>query len=90
MKNEVMLQRMRALLGQQFRFRGGVWTLVEVLRDEACLVLRGAPADQQIQPDQFGRPLRRVGPLASIPVLAQDGNALSPELLDLLAARISP
>jgi len=90
MHNEVMFQRMRALLGHRFRFRGGIWTLVEVLTDEACVVIRGAPAAQQIQLDQFGRPSRRAGPVASIPVLSDNGDALSPELLDLLSARVLP
>jgi len=88
MQNEAIIQRTRALLGHRFRYRGGIWTLVEVLADEACVVIRGAAVSQQIQLDQFGRPLRRIGSLATIPVLPQDGEALSPELLDLLSARV--
>jgi len=90
MQDEAIFQRLRALLGQRFRFRGSVWTLIEVLTDEACVVLRGAPADQRIQLDQFGRPQRRAGALQRVPVLSEDGQALSPELLDLLGTRVPP
>jgi hypothetical protein len=80
---------MRGLLGKRFHFRGGSWMLIEVLADEASIVLRGSPAENRIQLDQFGRPLRRVGPLASIPILSTDGERLSPELLELLSAPIT-
>lgn len=90
MQDEAIFQRIRALLGQRFRYQGGIWTLIEVLADECCVVIRGTSDGQQIQPDQFGRPLRRIGALVCIPVLSQDGEALSPQLLDLLAARVQP
>jgi len=90
MQNEAIFQRMRALLGQRFRYRGSDWTLVDVLADEACVVIRGAQMEHPIQLDQFGRPLRRIGPWASVPILSQEGDALSPELLDLLSARVAP
>ena len=86
MDNQTIFQRMRALLGQRFSFQGRFYTLVEIMRDEACVVLRGD--ERLIQLDQFGRPLRRGGELQMIPVFSVDGEALSADLLELLASRV--
>ncbi len=88
MDNQTIFQRMSMLLGERFSFRGQVFTLIEILADEACLVLRGNGREEPIQLDQFGRPLRRTGALEMVPVFTADGEALSEEMLELLAARV--
>jgi hypothetical protein len=89
MDNQTIFQRMRTLLGARFSFRGDVYTLIEILADEACVVLRGNGREEPIQLDQFGRPLRRAGALEIVPVFAADGEALSEDMLELLASRVS-
>ena len=88
MDNQTIFQRMRTLLGERFNLGGQVYTLIEILADEACVVLRGNGREEPIQLDQFGRPSRRTGTLEMVPVFAADGEALSEELLELLASRV--
>ena len=88
MENQTIFQRMRMLLGERFNFRGQIFTLIEILADEACVVLRGNGPEEPIQLDQFGRPLRRSGALEAVPVFAADGEALSEDMLELLASRV--
>ena len=84
MEDESIIARIRALIGKRFLHQGEDCTVVEVLADGNVVVLRGTPRSSRIQRDQFGRPLRRAGKTWEIPIFADNGEHLSPELLELL------
>jgi hypothetical protein len=86
LNDEEFFRRLRILIGRRCRHLGYLCTLVEVLEREATVILRCEEALPPIQADQFGQPLRRAAETRQVPVLDDDGENLSAEILDLLTA----
>lgn len=85
MDDQEFLHRLRKLIGRRCRHLGQCCTLIEILGEEAEIVLRCEGGIAPIQTDQFSQPFRRAVETRQIPLLDEDGENLSAELLDLLA-----
>ena len=82
--DNLLLERMRSLIGSHFTYLQRDWILVEVLRDEGELILSALQGSAPIQPDQYGQPSRRVTENLSISVFSEDGESLSEDVMMLL------
>lgn len=88
MSQDSLHRRLRALIGNRFRYAGDTWVLIEVLTDADAVVLRNvAPAPGPVQSDLYGAPLRRAQETLTLPVSGDDGG-YSDELGALLRQRI--
>ncbi len=79
---------LQGLIGKRFRYRGELWTVVEVLHTEDALVI--APQDSHpappIQADQYGNAKRRCAHCLTLPLSdPEDPDRYSPEVMELLA-----
>ena len=90
MDHATILRRMQSLIGKRFRYHGQTWALVDVLDEEGGVVLRNLDGGRPIQADQFGRASRRADETWLVPVFSADGDVLSEDLTELLAARVRP
>ncbi len=79
-------QRMRKLIGRRCRHLNRSCTLLEVLADNAMLVLRCEDGASPIQSDQFGQPLRRAIETLQVPIFDVDGETFSADAIELLAS----
>lgn len=89
MTSDILIQRLRTLTGQCFRYLDSDWYLIEVLGQEDVLVLRqrnGATA--QVQTDQYGQPNRRAQQTLTLPLSDGEHGGYSEEVLALLAGRL--
>ena len=86
LNDQEFTRRLRKLIGRRCRHLGHSCTLIEVLAEEALLVLSCEEGTAPIQADQFGQPFRRAGETRQIPLLCGDGENLSDEALELLAS----
>ena len=84
--DDEILTRMRGLIGRHFDYLGERWTLIEVLADDGTVVLCRANA-ATIQADQYGRANRRCAETMMVPILSDDGETLSSQLMELLASK---
>ena len=82
--DNLLLERMRSLIGSRFTYLHRDWVLIEVLGNEGQLVLSALQGTAPIQPDQYGQPSRRVPENLTIPVFSQDGESLSEDAMMLL------
>ena len=90
MQEDSLHRRLRTLIGSDFNFEGGRWTLIEVLSGEDVVVLRNRDGGERpVQTDQYGAPLRRSQETRSIPISGPD-EGFSPEMQDLLVGRVDP
>ena len=82
--------RLRALIGQRFRYGGEVWVLHEVLGDEDAVVLLREQhvTDSPLQGNLYGQGVRRSQETLTLPLSGGDGEYYSSELHDLLAGRL--
>jgi hypothetical protein len=85
LNDQEFLRRLRKLIGHHCQHLGQRCTLIEILAEEAMIILRCEGGTAPIQTDQFGQPFRRAAETRQIPLLDEDGENLSAELLDLLA-----
>lgn len=84
LNDQEFLRRFRKLIGRRCSHLGRSCTLIEILAEEALIILRCEGGKSPIQADQFGRPFRRAEETRQIPLLEKDGGNLSAEALDLL------
>ena len=86
-----MHTQLTKLIGQRFLFRGKVWLIVEILREEDALVIapEQAAKNQRIQADQYGNATRRCDHCQTLPLSnPDDSDEYSAEVMELLAGRI--
>ena len=82
-----ILRHLQSLIGRAFAFRGEDYVLIDVLADEASVVLdRRGRRRATIQADQFGRPLRRTSGFHVMAVFNMQEGGVSTELNELLGA----
>ncbi len=86
MHDQEILRRLSKLVGRPCSYQGQRCLLIELLQAEAAVVLRCEEALPPIQGDQFGHATRRAAETHWLPIFSADGQTLSPEMLDLLAA----
>lgn len=79
-----LLQRLRKLIGQECEYLGKPCRLVEILTDEAILILKTREQLPPIQTNQYGQALFRGDDLIQVPIFGRDRNQFSDELIDLL------
>lgn len=88
MSEDSLHKRLRVLLGSDFQYQGGRWTLIDVLSSEDVIVLRNCDdRERPVQADLYGAPLRRSQETLSLPISGPDGG-FSAEMQDLLIGRI--
>lgn len=81
---------MRTLIGSHFDYQGHEWVLIEVLEEEAQLVLSDPKRHATIQANLYGQAARRGPRIRLIPLFGETTDSLSTELLELLATKIHP
>jgi hypothetical protein len=86
LNDQEFFRRMRKLIGRRCRHLGQRCMLIDVLADEGTLILRCEEGEPPVQSDQFGHALRRAYETREVAVFDADGDTLTPETLDLLAA----
>jgi len=87
-----MHTQLTKLIGQRFLFRGKVWTIVEILREEDALVIapEQATQNQRIQADQYGNATRRCDHCKTLSLSNPDSpDEYSTDIMELLAGRIA-
>ncbi len=88
MHTDSLHQRLRALIGSDFKYQGNRWTLIEVLVSEDAVVLRNCDdRERPVQTDLYGAPLRRSQETLTLPINGSD-EEFSAEMQDLLVGRI--
>lgn len=86
-----MHQKLRRLIGQNFRYLSCDWVLIDVLTDSDQVVLQRSGEDgrRQLQTDQYGHPCRHAPETLSLPISDKsDPDTYSEELLLLLRGKI--
>jgi hypothetical protein len=86
-----MHTQLTKLIGQRFLFRGKVWLIVEILREEDALVIapEQAAQNQRIQADQYGNATRRCDHCKTLPLSNSDNpDEYSTEVMELLGGRL--
>ncbi len=87
MNDQEFFHRIRRLIGRRCRHLGRRCLLIDVLPDEALLVLRCEDGGMPIQGDQFGNALRRAVETLEVPIFTDAGREnLSEDILELLIA----
>ncbi len=87
-----MHTQLTKLIGQRFLFRGKVWIIVEILREEDALVVapEQAAQNQRIQADQYGNAMRRCDHCITLPLSSEDNaDEYSADVMELLSGRIA-
>jgi hypothetical protein len=79
-----LLQRLRTLIGRDCQHLGRRCKLIEVLAEEAALVLETRGGLPPIQTDQYGHAAYRANEIVQVPIFGGDGGHLSAELMSLL------
>jgi hypothetical protein len=74
------------MLGLRVRYRGAVYSVLEVIEDGPAIVIEPEIAVSSIQTDAYGNARRHTRSLLTIPVLSADRREIHPEFLaiDLL------
>ena len=78
-----LIARLREGIGKRVVHAGADWWLVDVLDDPPALVLERRGAARVVQSDRHGEAHRRVPERTCLPLLADDGDTLSPEVASL-------
>ncbi len=79
------------LIGKRFRYKGDVWVIVEVMREEDALVIvpEQATRERRIQADQYGNATRRCERCITLPLSdPDDPDSYSPEVMELLSGAL--
>ena len=79
------------LIGKRFVYKGKVWIIVEVMREEDALVIvpEQAARNRHIQADQYGNATRRCNDCLTLPLSdPEDPDSYSPEVMELLSGSI--
>lgn len=84
MDDSIFFDRLRRLIGRECEHLGKRCRLIEVLADEAALVLEVRERLPPIQTDQYGQAAWRAPEVIQVPVFA-DAEELSDDLKDILA-----
>jgi hypothetical protein len=84
--DEAFFTRMRKLIGGRCLYLNQRCTLLEVMAEEAILILRCEDGLPPVQSDQFGHASRRVSETLQVNILDEDGDNLSADAMDLLAS----
>ena len=86
-----MHTQLTKLIGQRFLFRGKVWIIVEILREEDALVIvpEQAAPNQRIQADQYGNAMRLSDHCKTLPLSNKDNaDEYSEDVMELLSGCI--
>ena len=90
MNNSDFTRRLSALIGRDCVIDGEKWSVLDVLSEEATLVLqRQDEVESPIQEDAYGSPLRRAPATRTVAVFSSGGE-LNEEARQLLLALQAP
>lgn len=80
------IDQLRGMLGLRVRYRGTIYSVLEVIEDGPALVMEPEVAVSSIQTDAYGNARRQARALLTVPVLSADRREIHPEFLaiDLL------
>jgi hypothetical protein len=89
MTSEILIQRLRTLVGSRFRYLDITWRLAEVLGQEDALVLVRVDGEQPpLQPNQYGHSIRRAPQTLTLPLSDSEQGGYSDEVIALLAGKL--
>jgi hypothetical protein len=89
MTSEILIQRLRLLVGSRFRYLDITWRLVEILGQEDALVLvRCDGLEDPLQASQYGQPIRRVPQTLTLPLSDASREGYSEDVLALLSGKL--
>lgn len=89
MTSEILIQRLRGLVGSRFRYLDITWRLVEVLgQEDALVIVRIEDNSTSVQANQYGQPTRRVPQTLTLPLSDGEQGGYSDEVLALLAGKL--
>lgn len=89
MTAEILIQRLRKLLGCRFRYLDITWRLAEVLAGEDALVLVRIDGESSpLQQNQYGHSTRRVPQTLTLPLSDSEQEGYSEEVLALLSGKL--
>jgi hypothetical protein len=89
MTSEILIQRLRTLVGSRFRYLDITWRLAEVLGQEDALVLVHADGEHApLQQNQYGHSTRRVPRTLTLPLSDSEQDGYSDEVMALLAGKL--
>lgn len=76
------LQHLRSRVGTSVLYRGEPYTVLEILTQEAAVVLHSA-AQTVIQANQHGEASRRVPATVTLPIFLSEGGMPNPDLIEV-------
>ncbi len=80
----ISTDQLRSLIGTHVNWQGQEHIIIEVLEDEAALVLKSTQQPGIIQPDQYGEAHRRVPSTLTLPVYTNaEKTELSSDFIEL-------
>lgn len=85
-----MFAQLTKLIGHRFLYKGEVWIMVEILRQEDALVIvpeQKAHA-KQIQVNQYGHANRRCDACTTLRLTNTEGDGYSESVLELLSGKL--
>lgn len=82
----ITVDQLRGMLGLRVRYRGAIYSVIEVIEDGPAIVIEPELAVSAIQADAYGNARRQSRTLLTVPVLSADQQQIHPEFLaiDLL------
>ncbi len=86
-----MHTQLTKLIGKRFLYKGKVWVIVEVMREEDALVIvpEQAAQNRRIQADQYGNATRRCDSCITLPLSdPDDPDSYSKEVMELLGGSL--
>lgn len=81
-----LLDRLGSLVGLTVQFQGMTCLVSDVIVSPALLILKPVDGGGEIQSDAYGTPRRRGPRLIELPVFAEDGHTVNPELMRIRPA----
>jgi len=84
--DSLLLARLRKLIGRECHYLGRPCLVLDLLIDEALLILEVRESVPPIQTDQFGQANYRGNELLQVAVLNSDRSGFSEDILDLFAS----
>lgn len=84
--DRTLLERLRKLIGRDCIYLRKPCVVVDLLVEEALLILEVSESMPPIQTDQFGQANFRANELLQVPVLNSDRSGFSEDILDLFAS----
>jgi hypothetical protein len=90
MTSDILIQRLRTLVGSRFRYLDITWRLAEILAQEDALVLvRCDEGEPCLQTSQYGQPMRRVPQTLTLPLTGDDRVGYSEDVIALLSGKLA-